>query len=1338
MADHPPDVAIVGMAALFPGSPDLEAFGTNLRLGVDGITDVPEHRIDPVFFDPSSDALDRFYGDRGGFVDRWARFDPLRHGVVPSAVAAAEPDQLLVLKLAVDALEDGGLRAPELPRETTGVFIGRGGYISAGLARSAQKVREGEQLIRVLRQVLPELEERRLAEVKEAWRRSAGDLAPDQAIGLVPNLAASRTANRLGLQGPALTFDAACASSLIAVEHAVRELRSGRLDAACVGGVHLVHDPTFWSIFCRLGAMSRVGRIRPFDAAADGLLIGEGAGVVWLKRLDDALRDGDRVRAVICGVGSSSDGRGGTLMRPGVEGQALALRRAWRDAGRDPSTVGLIEAHGTATSAGDASELATLAEVFGSVGAGEGRVALGSVKSMIGHTMPAAGIAGLIKATLAVEAGVWLPSLHVRTPHPDLERTRFFVPDEAIPWPSGEGPRRAGVNAFGFGGVNAHVVLEQAPSAERLRSRVAVRPPAVALYSAPTPAALARALLEDRRGRDGGPCRCALRDPTPTRRERAARLAERARPWHGRRGIWLRVSPTDPAGRVALLFPGIEEEMDAGVGGVAGWLDVELPPVLREPAAPLSDLGRRGAQVLGASRVLASALARLGLEPDVVTGHSMGEWSALVASGVIDPSQIDGFIESLSGEHLKVPDVVFGVLGVSRDVVEPFLAQRPDVVLSHDNCSRQVIVCGPEVPVRALLDEVPGVHVVLPFKSGFHSPHFEPFVSRMQPHIDRLPLASARCEAWSACTVGRWPTEPEAVREVLRRILVEPVRFRETVEALYAQGVRTFVQVGRGSLSGFVSDTLGERPHAVIDTATRRDRGEDAFAFAVASLWCEGVQVSVERVPGVWGPSGSMLDLGSGLVDLDDPPRLSVGPSRGNDEPVWPEGPVGEALRRSLDATRGAQQEVAEVWRRVGTPPSAPTTRRTRMRLGVDTHPFLMDHCLFGQPDHVTDPVLRYPVVPMTMNVRMMIEEASALVPDKVAVAIEDVRAWRWLVVAPPVEIELVSEYDGVDRVRVQIPGFAEAVVRMADDYPVPPAPSSRAHRELRPLRVPVADIYPERWMFHGPAYQGIVDLGPTAADGIQGAIVARPAPGATTDNVGQVFGFWGFERLDRDGLGFPSRIRRMAFHGPPPEPGSRLEVSAWIDQVTPSSYRGDIEVRHRGVVWADIAGWENRRFETDEIVFPFLRKPGERGLAEPGPGESFLVRERWRTAASRELLIRRYLDRDGLGAWASVPPLERRRWVLERVTICDAVRAWLWASGQGPVFPIEVQSRRQGDVWRVTTLGDRDVRVAVTVGDGVAVARVAEGQDPEPPGEAALRAVEGTPEEPHEPEERL
>ena len=331
------DVAIVGMACLFPGAADLAQYASNLSAGVDAITDVPAGRWDPVFFDPLSHASDRFYCKRGGFVDADAWFDAIAHGVMPVAAAAAEPDQLLALEIAHRALVDADLAGRDFDRSRAGVILGRGSYPGAGRTRLDQHVRGAEQLVRALRRLAPQLDEKALAEVKRDFQAQLSAAGPDAAIGLVPNLAASRIAHRLDLRGPAWTVDAACASALIAVEQATWALRAKRLDLVLCGGVHFCQDEAFWSVFSQLGALSRAQSIRPFSAAADGLLIGEGAGIVALVRREDAEKMGLRIYALIRGVGSSSDGRGASLMSPAVEGQIAALGHAWRDAQLDPA-----------------------------------------------------------------------------------------------------------------------------------------------------------------------------------------------------------------------------------------------------------------------------------------------------------------------------------------------------------------------------------------------------------------------------------------------------------------------------------------------------------------------------------------------------------------------------------------------------------------------------------------------------------------------------------------------------------------------------------------------------------------------------------------------------------------------------------------------------------------------------------------------------------------------------------------------------------------------------------------------------------------------------------------
>ncbi|MCB1016365.1 MAG: acyltransferase domain-containing protein, partial [Acidimicrobiales bacterium] len=564
--------------------------------------------------------------------------------------------------------------------------------------------------------------------------------------------------------------------------------------------------------------------IRPFDRSADGLLIGEGTGMVVLKRLADAERDGDRVYAVVRGTGVASDGRASSVMKPRVDGQLLALERAWRDAGVDPATVGLVEAHGTATPVGDEAELTTLGRFFGPAdgrGPAGGRAVVGSVKSMIGHTMPAAGAAALIKAALAVHHGVLPPTLHVDEPHEALAATRFATLGAAEPWGEGDGPRRAGVNAFGFGGINAHVVLERV----------------VLLAGASADDLLAQlddpAILVDRddAGRaavgaePAGPWRLAMVAPDERRLTLARKVVARGTPWRGRNDVWF--SPhglVRDGGKVAFVFPGVEPEFDPQVDDVAAHFGLPLGPLEHAEGEALH-LGLHGAGIIALGRLLDAALGELGLRPDVVAGHSIGEWNAMIAAHLIPDDDIDEFIDSVDTDDVDVPGVVFAALGCGADAAAAAVGDRVDVVVSHDNCPHQSIICGSETGVAEVMATLRADRVLaqeLPFRSGFHSPMLAPYVEPVRASTARVPLQAPVVPVWSATTVAPYPDDPAAVRDLVVRHLLEPVRFRELALRLHDEGVRVFVQVGQGSLVNFLDDTLKGRDHLSVAAAGPR------------------------------------------------------------------------------------------------------------------------------------------------------------------------------------------------------------------------------------------------------------------------------------------------------------------------------------------------------------------------------------------------------------------------------------------------------------------------------------------------------------------------------------
>nr|WP_143765833.1 type I polyketide synthase [Catenulispora acidiphila] len=1343
-------VAIVGMAVLLPGARDLDAYWRNLVAGTDCITDVPAHRWDPEFHDPAADPsrADRVYCRRGGFVDEFAEFDPLAFGIMPDSVSGAEPDQLIALRVAADAIADAGGRGRLPAGDRIGVILGRGGYLTPGLVRLDQRVRTANQLIRTLRELIPGLPEEKVAAVQEAFTDALGPNRPEAAIGLVPNLAASRIANRLDLRGPAYTVDAACASSLVAVDHAVAELVSGRCDTMLAGGVHHCHDVTFWSVFSQLGALSRTGRIRPFHRGADGILIGEGTGVVVLKRLADALTAGDRIYAVIRGTGVASDGRTASLLNPEPAGQTRAVRSAWVAAGLDPlaaDAIGLLEAHGTATPTGDRAELSTLAEVFGPPRTDEaaGRPpALGSVKSMIGHTMPAAGIASLVKAALAVHHGVLPPTLHCEDPHPDMKGTRFRTLAEAEDWPETGTPRRAGVNAFGFGGINAHVVVEQAP---RGRRRRAGGVGAVAGVAAEREIRLAAddldSLAEMVDGvesgadpgsfaqRGEGACRIAMIDPTPRTFKLARRVIGNGKPWRGRGDLWFSARPLlaeRGAEQIGFVFPGLELDFAPRVDDIAELLGAS--GLYKQSS---DSVGSHGLGVFEVGRLLERALTEMGIRPAAVAGHSVGEWTAMVSGGMLAGSAVDDFVTGFDPDSVRVPGLVFGAVGASAERAAALLPRYPGIELSHDNGPNQCVVCGPEGAMDELLRELRRRNVlcqVLPFRSGFHTPMLEPYLGPIVEAFERFELRAPRVPVWSATLAAPFPREAEEVRRVFVRHLVETVRFRQTIEAMYDAGIRAFVQVGTGALATVIGDVLGERDHLTIAANAPQREGLAQLRRVAAAFWAEGFATS-EAFFGGRGAKAAVerrsglvrLDLGGALVGLRDSaaaaalaPLTSVSELTELDE-LAARHPVAAEVALLLRETAASTGAVLAARRLPGRLSPPPREERITLAVGTETMPYLLDHCFFPQQEGWPDVTDRFPVVPATTVIQHMMDAAGGL-----AVAVRDARFDQWTAAAPATEVEIVVRREGGEggEAKVEFGPYARATIETGSAFSPPPAVWAIDVAGERPPSIAARALYDDRWMFHGPLFQGVRELTAVGDQHVRGVIAALETPGAILDNVGQLLGYWVMDTLPERSVVFPMGMKRIAFYGPTPRGSVGCHVR--IRSVEDTVVVADAQLVSNGRVWVEISGWTDRRFGSHPETRAVEHDPGGALLARRQAGGWFAVFDRWTDPASRQLRMRSYLGAAERDAFEARPPRGRRQWLLGRIAAKDATRQAMWdEGGVREVFPAQIAVGND-DAGRPfvegrhgTALPSLAVSIAHTGDVGVAIVRSAVGDHP-------------------------
>ena len=462
-------IAIVGMGAILPDAFDVPSFWKNIRSRRYSITDVPPERWNAaLYFDPDPRAPDKTYTKIGGWV-RGFQFEPLKAGIAipPNVLAVMDQAQQWGIAAARQALLDYGYPQRPLDNERVAVILGNAlageNHYRTSLRIFLPEYLDVLQSVPDFQALSPELRNALISGMSKGIQSRIPAITEDTMPGELANIIAGRIANVFNFAGPNFVTDAACASSLAALQVAFNGLMSHQFDAVLTGGVDRSMGPEGFVKFCKIGALSPDGS-RPYADGANGFVQGEGAVVFLMKRLEDAESAGDKIYAVVRGIGGSSDGKGKGITAPNPIGQQRALERAWKDAGISPTSVGLIEGHGTSTKVGDVAEVNSLNAVFGELGMQTATVALGSVKSNIGHLKSAAGAVGLLKTILALKEQTLPPSANFERPNPNINfsASPFYVNVEARPWDVRSGDvRRAGVSSFGFGGTNFHIVLEE-------------------------------------------------------------------------------------------------------------------------------------------------------------------------------------------------------------------------------------------------------------------------------------------------------------------------------------------------------------------------------------------------------------------------------------------------------------------------------------------------------------------------------------------------------------------------------------------------------------------------------------------------------------------------------------------------------------------------------------------------------------------------------------------------------------------------------------------------------------------------------------------------------------
>ncbi|PSR19688.1 beta-ketoacyl synthase [filamentous cyanobacterium CCP3] len=797
-------IAIIGMGCRFPGGADTpERFWQLLQSGVDAISEVPRDRWDVNdYYDSDPEAVGKMMSRYGGFVDPLYEFDPHFFGLSPREAITLDPQQRLLMEVTWEALEAAGLAPDRLKGSATGVFVG-----ICTSDYSQVLLKQG------------------VAAIDAYW-----------GTGNTHSVAAGRLSYSLGLQGPCIAVDTACSSSLVTVHLAVQSLRAGECRTALAGGVNRIITPEVTINFSKANMLAPDGRCKTFDASANGYVRGEGCGMVVLKRLTDALADGDPIQAVIRGSAINQDGRSSGLTVPNGPSQQGLIREALASGGVEPAQVSYIEAHGTGTALGDPIELGALTGVFGSKRSPDQPLWVGSVKTNIGHLEGAAGIAGLIKTVLALQHQEIPPHLHFQqpTPHLDWERSPIQVPTASQPWPAGDTPRVAGVSSFAFSGTNAHVVLAEAPR-QMVEARLE-RPRHLLTLSAKSGAALDQMVTEYHQYLEAHP-KIAIGDLCSTTNQgrshfehrlgvvtdsRATLLTQLQELSQGQMPTGAVREMTDGSLNLAFLFTG-QGSQYVGMGRqlyetqpvfraaldrcnqlLEPYLEQSLLSVLypaEGETSPLDQTTYTQPALFSLEYALAQLWQSWGIHPEVVMGHSVGEYVAACVAGVFSLEDGLKLIAARGRLMQALPSTgsMVVVMASEAEVRSLIGTAHQDCAIAAINGPQNTVVSGPQAalePFCQILAQKGIKTTPLTVSHAFHSPLMEPMVADFRAIAATVAYQAPQLDIVSNLTGQLVNGSDIAAPDYWCRHILQPVRFADSLKTLQEQGYADFLEIG--------------------------------------------------------------------------------------------------------------------------------------------------------------------------------------------------------------------------------------------------------------------------------------------------------------------------------------------------------------------------------------------------------------------------------------------------------------------------------------------------------------------------------------------------------------
>ncbi|MGA1869674.1 MAG: SDR family NAD(P)-dependent oxidoreductase [bacterium] len=909
-------IAVVGVSAIFPGSDGIQDLWNNILQGKNFISDVPpDHWLIEDYYDPDKSKAGKIYTNKGAFLPE-IDFDPIEYGITPNSLSSIDTVQLLSLVACKRLLDDvESFKSGKLSKEKTSIILGVASATEM-VGQMSGKIQKPHWVKALRESGIPE---QKVEEICDRIISSYPPWTENTFPGLLGNVVTGRIANRFDLKGTNCVIDSACASSLGAMAMAIQELQLEISDLVITGGADALNDPVMFMCFSKTLALSPTGDCRPFSESADGTMLGEGIGMLALRRLEDAERDDDKIYAVIRGFGSSSDGKSKSVYAPRPEGQCLAINRAYERLEYTQREVQLIEAHGTATIAGDKAEFEGLTMSFNDKNSKQW-CALGSIKSQIGHTKAAAGAASLLKVVMALHHKVLPPTIKVDIPNKslDFENSPFYLNTEARPWIHDSlSTRKASVSSFGFGGSNFHVTLEEYSEKSGIAKRYHNSPVELILLSASSKDEMIIKLEGLLKGINDSTLvefarknQCSFNPKHPFRlallandSEDLSLLVDTAsskiqRLENGKPSFSIRNKIHFGYGvhssRIAFIFPGqgshylnmgkelaIEFNEARSIWDSTTTVDFGKSTKLHDVVFPIpvfteeerhkqlqllthTEWAQPGIGATSLSQL--SLLYTLGLRPNCVAGHSYGEVTALYAANVIQSIEEFLYISRKRGELMAEASDIPGAMTVALcseiDMKNYLEKWKSNICIANINGPEQVVLSGPVSEITLIEDKLRKNSITfkrLQVSTAFHSDIVKGCVKPFRDFISSCTINRPTCPVYSNISAGIYPEDPKEIITFLSSQISKPVLFKEQIENMYRDGVRTFIEIGPDTiLTNLIGKILKGNEHLAVSLDSKKTDGLLSFWNALGALSAAGIPLKFEKL---WGNFASSMPI---------------------------------------------------------------------------------------------------------------------------------------------------------------------------------------------------------------------------------------------------------------------------------------------------------------------------------------------------------------------------------------------------------------------------------------------------------------------------------------------